>query len=63
MGSKSPPASYSEKTLTSVEDVFHVADNAGLRVAVIHRLLELVDEGVRDSDNSEFFNTQPENAR
>jgi hypothetical protein len=76
MASKDPPAFYSEKTLTAVEDVFrevwdtltanepHAANNAGLRVAVIHRLLEFIDEGVRDPDELRtltlsHFSTQP----
>ena len=60
MGSRYPPAYYSEKTLNAVEDAFRevldtlasdphwIANNAGLRVAVIHRLLELVEDGFTD---------------
>ena len=60
MGSKYPPANDSEKTLKAVEDAFQevldtlandphwIANNAGLRVAVIHRLLELVEDGFTD---------------
>ena len=63
MGSKYPPAYYSEKTLKAVEDAFQevldtlandphwIANNAGLRVAVIHRLLELVEEGLTDPED------------
>jgi hypothetical protein len=63
MGSRYPPAYYSEKTLKALEDAFlevlatlaandphWIANNAGLRVAVIHRLLELVEDGFTDPE-------------
>jgi hypothetical protein len=63
MGSKYPPAFYSERTLNEVEDAFRdvwatlsandpqrVVNNGGLRLAVINRLLELIDKGIRDPD-------------
>jgi hypothetical protein len=76
MGSNYPPAIYSEKTLRAVEDAFrevwqtleannpHVANNAGLRIAVIDRLLTLLEEGVRDPDELRtltlsHFNEEP----
>ncbi len=76
MGSKYPPGFYSEKTLLTVEEVFRevwntleendpqVANNSGLRIAVIDRLLTLLEEGVRDPDELRtltlgHFNAEP----
>jgi hypothetical protein len=63
MVSKYPPALYSERTLRAVESAFkevwatlsandpqRVAENTELRVAVINRLLDLLEKGVRDPD-------------
>jgi hypothetical protein len=78
MGSRYPPAYYSEKTLKGLEDAFlevlatlaandphRITDNAGIRVAVIHRLLELVEGGVTDPEELRtlalrHFTIQPE---
>jgi hypothetical protein len=58
-GIQIPPSLLQRETLKAVEDAFQevldtlandphwIANNAGLRVAVIHRLLELVEDGFR----------------
>jgi hypothetical protein len=77
MGSKYPPGFYDEDKLKAVEGAFRDVwdslatsnpsqntDRDGLRVAVIHRLLDLVEQGVTDPDELRFltlshFTAQP----
>jgi hypothetical protein len=60
MGSQYPPGFYDDEKLAAVESAFRDiwkafamegrASNEGLRVAVIHTLLKLVDEGTTRPD-------------
>lgn len=64
MGSRYPPGFYDEDVLKAIEGAFRDiwdnlttsnpsqnTDREGLRVAVIHRLLGLVEEGITDPED------------